>query len=282
MQKPDVQIITDTCALYPPDQARSKGLLVAPLSVQIGEESYREYAEISPADFIAKIRAGGIPRSSQPALGDVLALYEESQGKDILCISMADGLSGSYQTACGARKLSPKPEKITVLDSGTLCGPQRYLVNKALALAAAGLDREEILARLRPSFQHHKSYLIPMDFAFLKRGGRLAPWAASLGGLLKLAPLITQTKDGRQLEREALCRTFTAAVKATISGFHQVGLDRSWLISVTHGDNLPQARQAARLLEQAFPDTEIEILELSPVFIAHGGPGCVAIQAILK
>lgn len=277
-----VQIISDTSTLYSPAEGREKGILISPLSVHIGEESYKEFEEIRPLEFIDKIRAGGVPRSSQPAIGDILAHYRNCLGRPVINISMADGLSGTYQSALGARDISEQPENITVINSGTLCGPHRYLVNKAAALADQGLGVAEILAGLKPSLERHKSYLIPQDFDFLKRGGRLAPWAASLGSLLKLVPVMTQTKDGRQLEKAALCRTFAAAVRATISGFQKIGLDESWLISVTHADNPIWAEQARQLLRDAFPAAEVEILELSPVFIAQGGPGCVAIQAILK
>ncbi|MEA4893397.1 MAG: DegV family protein [Peptococcaceae bacterium] len=282
MDQEKVQILADTSTLYSPAAAREKGILVSPLSVHIGEESYKEYVEITPAEFIAKIRSGGIPRSSQPAIGDILACYRECRGRKIINISMADGLSGTYLSAAGAREISEDPENIFVVNSGTLCGPHRYIADKAARLAASGLDVPEILEKLEPSLKHHKSYLIPLDFDFLKRGGRLAPWAASLGGLLKLVPVMTQTRDGRQLEKAALCRTFAGAVKAITAGFQQAEVGGDWLISITHADNPVKAGQAAQLLRETFPGTEIEILELSPVFIAQGGPGAVAVQAVLK
>ena len=36
------------------------------------------------------------------------------------------------------------------------------------------------------------------------------------------------------------------------------------------------------LFEQAFPSLEVVILELSAVFVAQGGPRCVAIQYIKR
>ena len=36
------------------------------------------------------------------------------------------------------------------------------------------------------------------------------------------------------------------------------------------------------LFEQAFPGLEVVILELSAVFVAQGGPRCVAIQYIKR
>ena len=49
---------------------------------------------------------------------------------------------------------------------------------------------------------------------------------------------------------------------------------------IGHADNFDDAQKAKALLENAFENASIEIVELTPVFIAQGGPGCVSIQAI--
>ena len=40
-----------------------------------------------------------MPSSSQPPIGDVIEAFERAQGNDVLSICMADGLSGTYETA---------------------------------------------------------------------------------------------------------------------------------------------------------------------------------------
>ena len=112
-----------------------------------------------------------------------------------------------------------KRKNITVINSGTLCGPHRYLVQKALSLAKEGLSTEEILNALAPSLGNHRSFLIPNDFDFLRRGGRLTPLAAKVGGLLKLVPVMTTTKDGKRLEKFALCRSFASAMETICKNF---------------------------------------------------------------
>lgn len=131
---------------------------------------------------------GNTPSSSQPSVGETLSLYEQYGDAPLLNITVADGLSGTYQTASAAAQNMPeeKRKNITVINSGTLCGPHRYLVQKALSLAKEGLSTEEILNALAPSLGNHRSFLIPNDFDFLRRGGRLTPLAAKVGGLLKL------------------------------------------------------------------------------------------------
>ena len=116
-----------------------------PLSVTIAGKSYREFAEISAREFVDIIRQGNMPTSSQPAIGEVAALYEEFAGEEILNIAMADGLSGTYRSAVAAKELSESGEKITVLNTRTLCGPHRYMVQKAVEMAKNGAAVDALL-----------------------------------------------------------------------------------------------------------------------------------------
>lgn len=279
-----VQIMSDSSTLYSVSQGLAENLIVNPLSVTIAGKSYREFEEIDSDTFLKLVMEGNIPTSSQPSVGETLALYEQHGNAPLLNITMADGLSGTYQTACGAANSMPEEHQnnITVINSATLCGPHRYLVQKALAYAKEGLSVEEILARLAPSLQDHHSFLIPHDFDFLRRGGRLTPLAAKVGGLLKLVPVMAQTKDGKRLEKFTLARSFASALDAICKYYRDHNIDERYLISISHAGAPHLVQQAMEKLQSAFPGTQIEVLNLSPAFITQGGPQCVAIQYILK
>ena len=90
-----VRIVSDTSTLYSTQQAKDAGFAVSPLSVTIAGKTYREFDEISSAEFVSIIRQGHMPTSSQPAIGEVAALYEQFAEDEILNIAMAHGLSGT-------------------------------------------------------------------------------------------------------------------------------------------------------------------------------------------
>ena len=163
-----VRIIADTSTLYSTAQAQDAGFAVSPLSVTINEQTYREFDEISSEEFVSMIHQGHMPTSSQPAVGEVVSLYEEYAGDEILNISMADGLSGTYSSAVAAAELCEARERITVMNSKTLCGPHRHLVEQALRLAREGLDRSASVEQLEALMATEKSYLMPDDFAYLR------------------------------------------------------------------------------------------------------------------
>ncbi len=275
-----LRIVSDTSTLYSSAQAREAGFAVSPLSVTIAGKSYREFDEISPDTFVGIIREGHLPTSSQPAVGDVAALYEEFAGDEILNIAMADGLSGTYASAVAAAEIQENSGNITVINSRTLCGPHRYLVEKAVKLAAEGMGKEELVAHLNELMDTGKSFLMPADFAYLRRGGRLSPLVSYVGQATNMAPIMTQTPDGRQLSLAGVRRSFAHAIKYVIKALQDRGVGEGWRIYVTHAAVPAKAQQALEMLSEAFPGGVIECYDLSPAFITQGGPGCVAVQVI--
>ena len=156
------------------------------------------------------------------------------------------------------------------------------MVKKAQEMKMAGCSKQEILDWLDYAIEHGESFLIPQDFDFLRRGGRLTPVAATIGSVLKLKPIMTLTQDCKRLDKFAVKRTMKAAVGEVIEHLKTRKLDARHLISVSHARALDDATKAAERLKEAFPEAEVEILDLSHAFITQGGPQCVAIQYIEK
>ena len=275
-----VRIVSDTSTLYSTAQAREAGFDVSPLSVTIAGYSYREFDEISAAEFVELIRQGHMPTSSQPAIGEVTALYERYPDDEILNISMAMGLSGTYNSAVAAAQLCDHADNITVVNSRTLCGPHRYLVEKAVELAKKGLHVKEILAHLEEKIDSAKSYLVPADFDYLRRGGRLSPLVSYVGKAAQLTPVMTQTDDGTRLTVAGIRRGFPHAVKYIAEALAKRHVGAGWRVYISHADALAKAEQALKTLKEKLPEAIFEIHPLSPAFITQGGPGCVAVQYI--
>lgn len=276
-----MKIITDTGSLYSNKEANTLGFDVLHLHVMINNQSYKEYHDISSEDFMKLVKEGYIPSSSQPAIGETLELLEKYKGEEILMISMADGLSGTYQSMASAANELNDP-KIHVLNSKTLCGPERYLVQKALKLKEQNVPIEDVIDQLQASIDTDVSFLIPRDFEFLRRGGRLTPLASKISGILKIVAVMQKTEDGSKLEKFAIKKTFKGAIKEIIQALKKAGVDEDYIIAISHADAKEDAADVEAMIKDAFKDTETKIYPLSPAFITQGGIGCVAVQAIKK
>ncbi len=275
-----MRIVTDTASLFSPEEGRELGLDVVPACAIINGQVYRDFEDISSEEFLKKIEEGAVPTSSQPTVGDFMDVFEGEE--EILFFSIGDGLSGGYQNAMGVKNSMDDGGRVHVIDTRTLAGPEHYMVEKALQLRDQGKSVEGIKAELQQCIEHSVSFVIPSDFDFLKRSGRLIPLAAKLGSMIRIVPVMTQTEDMRRIRPFVIARSRKKAVEAIIQHFKSLGVDRNYVISISYAGVLDQACEVLVQIKSQFADTEIELYSLSPALITHGGPGSIVIQAVMK
>ncbi len=277
-----VRIVTDTSAMYTPTTGAEVGITVLPLNVTIAGKTYLDMVEIGTDEFIDIINKGNIPTSSQPAPAYVIEAYEKATAEEpVLHIAMCDGLSGAYQSACGIRETMENKEHIHVYNSATLCGPQWVMVRSAIKMANEGASVEEIISMLDDIKSQMKSILVPQDFGYLRRGGRLSPASAAVGSLLKMVPVMTQTPDGKQLAKVGIARSFKKAGEMGLATFDKEGIDDDCILIVSHSQNKAQAQEVFDMIKEKYPNCkEYHLFDLTPAFTVQGGPLCVAFQFV--
>ena len=109
-----IKIMSDSSALYSVEEGQANSVDISPLVVTINDKTYIEYEDISSREFIELINEGHVPMSSQPPIGQVASLYNKYPDDEIINISMADGLSGTYNSACMAKNMDSNPERMLI------------------------------------------------------------------------------------------------------------------------------------------------------------------------
>ena len=277
-----IRIISDSSSLYSEKKGQEKNITIASLTVHINGKSYREYEDIETEEFINIINEGHMPTSSQPSIGHIVDMYNQYEEDEIINISMADGLSGTYNSACVARGMAENPERIHVINSETLCGPQKYLVDLAVTLVEEGKECKEIVDEINKALKESKSYLIPHDFDYLVRGGRISSIVGKIGSAIKLVPVMTMSDDKKSLVKFTTKRTYKKAVQKIIEQMTEDGINSEHKLYIYHACNEDGAEEIKKIILSAIPDADIEVGLLGPVFTTQGGPGCISIQHIKK
>lgn len=272
-----MKIITDSGSLITQEHAKQLNITLLPLQVAIDGKNYRDYFELSAHDFIPMTKKA-IPVSSQPALGEVMEAYEDHQ--ESLHITMTTGLSATYNSAFGHIQ-SADVKHVTLFNSRTLAGTQQYLVELAVKLREDNTI-PEIIERMKYCLKECQSFLVPEDFDFLKRGGRLSPLAATLSGFMRIRPIVIQTEGSEKLEKFGVGRNWKAAMKNIVHQMIENGVSDKHKIYISHAENEEVATLAFNKIKDSIPNADVTVLPLTPVMITQGGPGCVAIQYILK
>src|SRR5436305_4659081 len=121
-----VAIVSDTCHYLPPDVVAAHDIRLVSLYVHWPDETLRESEIADYATFYDRLRASPeLPTTSQPSIGDFLAVYEPllDRGNDIVSIHLAGGMSGTVRAAEQARdQLGSRADRVQVIDSKTACG----------------------------------------------------------------------------------------------------------------------------------------------------------------
>jgi len=73
---PNIKIVTDSTLDLPKNILEDNEIIVVPLSITIDSETYVDGIDITPSEFIEKMKnSAELPKSSQPPAGEFLEVY---------------------------------------------------------------------------------------------------------------------------------------------------------------------------------------------------------------
>ena len=185
-------IVVDSTADFPEAQERFPNWRVVPLYVRFGDESYRDYVELAPDAFYARLRrAEQTPATSQPTPGDFLAAYEELSGYErILSVHIAGNLSGTIESARTAARLLGD-DRVRTIDSESASAAIAMLGLAIQRRLERGTTDDEVDA-LAAGYRRDAGLLFTVDtFEYLVRGGRVGRARGWAGELLHIKPILT-------------------------------------------------------------------------------------------
>lgn len=200
-----IRIITDSASDIA--QGSQQGLEVVPLSITFGEGTtakvYSDGVDLTPQRFYELlVETDALPKTSQPAPGLFRDAYLAAReaNDDVVVITLASGLSGTYQSAQLALSeiAASDPEyaaRVHIIDSGSACVGQRALVEWALRMASEGMSCEQIVKELELRKRDLRIVVLLDTLEYLRRGGRLTGGAAAVGTLLSIKPVV-EVRDG--------------------------------------------------------------------------------------
>ena len=267
-------IVLDSTADFPEAPERFPNWRVVPLYVLFGDESYRDYVELSPEAFYARLRtAEQLPTTSQPTPGDFLAAYETlTEYERVYSLHISSALSGTYQSARTAA--AEIGDKMRVVDSES--------ASAAIAMLGLALQRrledgttDEEIDALIARFKERAGLIFTVDtLEFLRRGGRIGRASAWAGELLHVKPILTIKREVVPIKR---VRGNRKAVQEFVSAFTSATSDvPSLKVGIAHADAPERAEQLRKMVRAERPQAEIELITtLGAVVGTHSGPGTV-------
>jgi DegV family protein with EDD domain len=271
-------VVTDSAADLTRADIEEHKIKIAPLHIQFPEGGVSA-EEITPDEFYSRLKAmePDIPTTSQPSAGSFTEMYRAlaEVDPDILSVHISSGLSGTLESASlGAQEVSGA--NITLVDSMTLSGGQRFQVLGAAKGLKAGWSVPKILERLDQIRAATETIYTLETLVYLARGGRIGRVQALAGSILKLKPVIKVDKADGKYDTVGKERTMPKAlegIRQYLLGVY--GAQTPLHVSVMHGQFADQANILSDMLKEKLNVAKSEILRISPVLGVHTGPGIV-------
>jgi fatty acid kinase fatty acid binding subunit len=267
-------IVLDSTADFPEAPQRFPNWRVVPLYVLFGDESYRDYVDLSPEDFYARLRtADELPTTSQPTPGDFLKTYEELAGYErIYSLHLSSALSGTYQSAASAAV--ELGDKVRVIDTESASAAISILGLAIQRRLDRGTTDEEIDALIQRYLAEAGLIFTVDTLEFLRKGGRIGRASAWAGQLFHVKPILTIKREVVPLKR---VRGNQKAMQEFVSEFTSSTKDTPTLkVGIAHAEAPERAEQLKKMVHGERPHAEVEIVTtLGAVVGTHAGPGTV-------
>lgn len=267
-------IVLDSTADLPGAEKRHPSWRVVPLYIRFGEEELlRDYLDISPEEFYARLRASDVqPRTSQPSPGEFAESFEQLAGyQRILAVLISSKLSGTYGSALIASEQAGG--RVLVIDSGTVSGGIVLLADALQRRLQRGTSEEELLACV-DRYRREARYVFTLaTIEYLVRGGRVGKAAGLASQLLNTKPIL-EIADGEVVPAGRV-RGRAASIAALERRFEaETENDTRLHVGVVHSEARAEAEELAATLRRLRPLASFDLLTtFGPVLGTNSGPG---------
>ena len=269
-------IVLDSTADYAEGPERFVNWRIVPLYVRFGDESFRDYVDLGPEEFYARLRrAPALPTTSQPTPGDFLAAYEELSGfARVVSLHLSSKFSGTFESAQRAAGESG-PDRVRVVDTESASAGIAMLALAIQRRLDEGTTDGEVGALIE-RFKRDAGLVFTVEtLEYLAKGGRIGRARALAGELLHIKPILT-IEDGEIVPVKRV-RGNQKAFLEFVRTFEGATEDRRSLrVGIAHADAPDRMEALREMVARTRPSAEIEVMTmLGPVVGTHAGPGTV-------
>ena len=281
-----IAILSDSGCQIELDKYEGEGLFIVPLCITIEDHTYLDQKDISSLEvFNIMEKQRKHVKTSQPATGVLVETIQKIKdlGYDhIIGLPIATGLSSTLNGMKVAADMVEIP--ISLVDTKSTAGNHKYLSMVALNLVKEGKDVDEIVDVLTKLVETSGTIIMAPNLEHLKRGGRITPAVALLGGMLKIVPVMELNYEiGGKIDTLAKVRTLSKARLTAINRMIELGVNKDdYVFTIEHVLCEDSALELQNILFEKIGKVDVDLRELPSVVGAHMGVGGLGIQYIKK
>ena len=279
-----VKIIADSTCDLSEELVRRYDITIVPLHILLGDEEFEDGVSVTPDQIYAwsdAHKATPKTSASDPEHTQNIMRAFIDKGQEIVCFSIASGMSTSGNVLRLAAEAIGAGDKVTVVDSANLSTGIGLLVIEAAVLAGEGKSRAEIVAAVEALRPRVRASFVLDTLTYLHRGGRCSGMAALAGSALKLHPRIAVVDGAMRPEKKyrgKLPKVVMDYVRDMEPALKTAKPDR---VFITHSGCIPEIVDSVRAYVESLGVFR-EILETRAggVVSSHCGPGTLGVLFI--
>ncbi|KAB8138962.1 DegV family protein [Gracilibacillus oryzae] len=269
--------ITDSSSGLSKEFAEENDIYILPLNVIIGGKTYKEDVDLSKDEFYHLLQThGNNAKTSQPAYGDFITLYEKLKEEYDCGIALhaSSQLTGTYQSSVSASEMVGFP--VEVIDSKIGDYALGKMIENGINMAKDGRELEDVVKVLQSYTDKAQMYLMPQSFEQLRRSGRVSAAQSIFASLLKIHLILgfdngkVVVKDKVRIKKRAKQRMFQLFDEA-MDNYHLKE------VCILHAGVKEHAQQWKEELEKKHQQLKIKIQTLVPVAGVHTGHGTLCL-----
>jgi DegV family protein with EDD domain len=270
-----IHIVTDSTCDLTKEEIEQLGIHIVPLTIQMGGHTYTDGVDIFPDEFLGKMNEfDELPKSSQPAPGRFVELYDElgKNGDQIISIHMTGGMSGTVDSARQASNITES--EVAVVDSRYIAWGLAFQLREAAKKRDEGATLEEIVAHVNKVRENTRLFVVLDTLENMVKGGRIGKGKAMLGSILNLKPVAHL--DIGEVTICAKPRSHKQVVKYLFEQFQKDTAGKVVKgVGLSHANALDTMGNPLLDLVRETGFTNIDIAYTSPIISTHTGPGAI-------
>lgn len=275
-----VKIVTDSTCDIARDNVEKFGITLVPAYVLFGEESFRQGIDINPTQFYARLQSSPqLPSTSQPTPGDFTEALEPlvSAGDQVVCITVARQLSGTYNSATQAASQFDD-DAVTVIDSQTASvGHMLQVIAAAEDALADGATAESVAAAATQRASTGYGLAMVDTLEYLQKGGRIGKAQAFMGSILKVKPILSVANG------EVLPVDRPRNLRRGLQRLEELIRERGGSVSklgVAYTTDAAHAEEMRDRLSDLADAENTYTIQIGSAIGTHVGPGAIAISTL--
>ena len=283
-----VKILADAVSNLFPQILKEKELdiRIIPIMLRIDGDSYNLYNDSFNLEEFNKKYYEAVADNKNLATslispGEYASIFKEEieKGNKVICFTMAQGISGTFQSACIARDMVNEEygdKVVEIVESMTAGFGEGLQAIHAYQLAKKGKSFEEIIKDAE-IFKHFVRSDFTVDkIKYLLSTGRVSKTLARFASLLNIKVLLKRSKDSKIEFSGTSLGKINAIKQLARLVLTKINKAKNQIVYITHCNIIGDANKLKELLIKGGVKN-VEIYDYDFISGAHIGPGSLAV-----